>query len=953
MRTKRGKARAVPGEKRGAGWNTTDAQELESRKLRAETQALGVEPAAGKHDGFYGDFRVSSGSVEGHAYLVQVRSLTAPHNTCDCPDFDKSGLGRCKHIEAVLAHLGRRRRAFVEATREGSPRIEIGVARNLLGEPVVRASWPAIASPAVRRRIAPFFSSSGELLADPVDAVPALVRETGRMSEGERRHVRIGRDALALSHRMAVRRERETDRAAWMADVAAGTRSAALVRNAALLDYQREGAMHLAFVGRALLADEMGLGKTIQAIAACSLLHQLRRARRVLVIAPASLKTEWREQIARFTDLPHAILSGPRAARLRAYRDPPFFTLANYEQIVADWREINEVLRPDIVILDEAQRIKNWKTRTAANIKRLTAPYAFVLTGTPVENRIDEVYSIAEFLDPALFGSLFRFNRDFYELDGRGKPVAVRNLDKLQRRLASVMLRRRKGDIDEALPPRTQKNYFVPMVPEQRLRYAEYEEQAAHLASIAERRPLLPKEQERLQLLLSCMRMVCDTPFILDKDCRVCPKLDELDELFEEILAEPDSKAIVFSEWVRMLDLVRERLDGRRIGYALHTGSVPQAKRRLEIDRFKTDPACRLFLSSDSGATGLNLQCANVVINLDLPWNPAKLEQRIARAWRKNQTRPVRVINLVTEDSIESRMLVTLDLKRDIARGALDDPSVTRIDLNRNREDKLRRLNELIGRDSPAAASVPEPARPPSSRAQPADPAKAFGGDLAARLGARLVRVDRITSPQPGSPGLLLAIVEDRLEEARATAGDLLAANYSGASGPAPTLEVLDVATLDLLRRLTEAGLIQPGPALREALIAQPDSDGASQALRKRRQTEIGRLRTAAARSLAMAELLGANGFAAESVAPWRETLETLLRALRLSARPLEEAVDRDAPPSGPEAALLLKTLACGGDADLQAHARLCENPDTPQPAALAALARKIGAALDSVCSPA
>jgi hypothetical protein len=930
------------------GWKTTDEQEREARRLRAGNQGLRVAPAGGDRAAWYGDFRVASGSVAQHAYVVQLRSLASDFNTCECPDFAKNGLGRCKHIEAVLAHLQRRgRRALAAAAQAGSPMVEVGVGRNLLGEPTVRVAWPSGVPAGVRRRISPFFSESGDLLADPADSVPAIQRELLRMPLPDRRRVRLGFDAVALANRARVRRERDADRAAWLADVAAGKRSDALVRNASLLDYQRDGAMHLAFTGRAMLADEMGLGKTIQAIAACSLLHRLGRARRVLVVAPASLKSEWREQIDRFTDLPCSILSGPRAARLRAYGGATFFTLANYEQIVVDWREINTVLRPDVVVLDEAQRIKNWKTRTASNIKRLAAPCAFVLTGTPVENRIDEVYSIAEFLDPAIFGSLFRFNRDFYELDDRGKPVAVRNLDELQRRLAPIMLRRRKADVEESLPPRTQKNYFVPMDAEQRQRYGEYEEQAARLAALAARRPLLPKEMEKLQLLLSCMRMLCDTPFILDVNCRVCPKLDELDELLDEILSEPDTKVIVFSEWVRMLDLVRERLDGHAIGYALHTGSIPQAKRRAEIDRFKADRACRLFLSSDSGATGLNLQCANVVINLDLPWNPAKLEQRIARAWRKNQTRPVRVVNLVTEDSIESRMLATLDLKRDIARGALDDPSLKRIDLNRNREDKLRRLNELLGRDggaSPASA----PPRPPGRAARPADPGKAFGGDLAARLGARLARVERITPPQPGAAAILLAVVDDGSPDARKIADDVLAANYADAAGTKPELEVLDAAAVDLLRRLAAAGLIQPGPALREVLASRPDSGEAVVELRRRRAAEIDRLRAAADRSVAMAELLGANGFAAESVPPWREAFGLLLRALRLSGRPLEEADGDDAGPAGTEAALLLQRLAAADAADLEAFARLHEGPDTPQPAVLSGLARKIGSCLAS-----
>ena len=141
------------------------------------------------------------------------------------------------------------------------------------------------------------------------------------------------------------------------------------------------------------------------------------------MISPASLKGEWEEQIAKFTDLPSRIIQGPRASRLRQYQEPAFFNLVNYEQIRPDVDEINAILAPDVVILDEAQRIKNWRTKTAMSVKRLNSPYAFVLTGTPVENRIDEVYSIIQFLDPAIFGPLFRFNRDFYQLDGKGRAI--------------------------------------------------------------------------------------------------------------------------------------------------------------------------------------------------------------------------------------------------------------------------------------------------------------------------------------------------------------------------------------------------------------------------------------------------------------------------------------------------------------------------------------------------
>jgi len=158
----------------------------------------------------------------------------------------------------------------------------------------------------------------------------------------------------------------------------------------------------------------MGLGKTIQAIAACALLRHLGKAKRVLVVTPASLKTEWEEQIQKFTTLPLRLIFGGRSERTILYDEPnpPFFTICNYEQILRDSLNINTCLKPDIIVLDEAQRIKNWSSKTAQAVKRLESRYAFVLTGTPLENRIDELKSIVDFLDPSLLGPLFRFNRE-------------------------------------------------------------------------------------------------------------------------------------------------------------------------------------------------------------------------------------------------------------------------------------------------------------------------------------------------------------------------------------------------------------------------------------------------------------------------------------------------------------------------------------------------------------
>jgi SNF2 family DNA or RNA helicase len=542
----------------------------------------------------------------------------------------------------------------------------------------------------------------------------------------------------------------------------------------------------------------------VQAIAACELLARRKDIARVLVVCPASLKAEWEEQIARFTDRPTRPVFGPRPARLAAYRDPAFFTIVNYEQVLNDAQDMNDILRPDVIVLDEAQRIKNWQTKTARRVKSLRSPYAFVLTGTPIENRIDELYSIVQYLDPELLGPLFRFNRDFYQLDERGRPIDYKNLAELRQRLASVMLRRRKADVESELPGRTVKNFFVPMVDEQRVRYEDYRKPAAVLLAKAQRRPLLPAEFEQLMILLACMRMICDTPAILDPTCRISPKLEELEGILGDLLEEPDRKIIVFSEWERMLELVRELAAEMGVEVAWHTGSVPQQRRRAEIMRFKQDPACRLFLSTDSGSVGLNLQAASAVVNVDLPWNPAKLEQRIARAWRKNQTRSVNVVNLVCEDSIEHQILYLLGSKQALADGVLDGQGdLTKLKMPSGRAAMIERMQAMM--------QAPAPPRILSAE-------EALVEELRSRHGERALLIEARKSVD-GRARMLVVLdlnpeslaAETKLHAARPA--DLLA------------IEVIDRPSWLVLQRLAASGMIAMAEGQSRVLHRSPEFD--------------------------------------------------------------------------------------------------------------------------------
>jgi hypothetical protein len=676
-----------------------------------------------------------------------------------------------------------------------------------------------------------------------------------------RRRIRVSTELNTWLESLDRRAQQLRSRQHFEAEVTAGNASLDVVKHP-LYPYQQEGMLHLAFTGRALLADEMGLGKTVQAVAACELLRRTLGIRKVLVISPASLKGEWEEQIAKFTDLTTQIIQGPRAYRLCQYDEPAFFNLANYEQIRPDVEEINATLRPDVIILDEAQRIKNWQTKTAMSVKRLRSPYAFVLTGTPVENRIDEIYSITQFLNPYIFGPLFRFNRDFYQLDEKGRAIGYKNLDQLHKRLLPVMLRRRKEDVEGQLPGRTINTYFVAMHKEQMLRYGEYESKVARVAAMAKKRPLKKEEMERLQQYLACMRMLCDTPYILDQDCRISPKLKELGNILKELTEDGDHKIIIFSEWERMLKLVREQAEEMGLGYALHTGKIPQPKRRDEIRRFKNDPECQLFLSTDSGATGLNLQVADVVINLDMPWNPAKLEQRIARAWRKHQKRPVQVINLVSEHSIEHRMLSLLEQKRSLAEGVVDGKGKNEMRLPSGRAAFLERLDALMTTETKA---------PPTPTADPFDRLR---DNILSQWSHQLELMELHGEGEQQT----LLIVADRLDDAlQSTLTRQLQEQFPDQT---PQLKLLDRDAYATIRQLIKAGILNASQETARTLYRTPAAEKPSNDKQSRRLTEARDHLAQGEHKWRMAKVLREGGFEAEALVPMREAVEKALQAL-------------------------------------------------------------------------
>ncbi|MFB3819696.1 MAG: DEAD/DEAH box helicase [Candidatus Methylomirabilales bacterium] len=677
-------------------------------ELRLKIRNVGREPV-------FSEFAVTNPRTR-HTYRVAIRGQGLGENFCSCPDFAVNTLGTCKHVEGVLARLRRLRGGKLALTAGFRPAYsEVFLRYGAMREVVFRAGTGCPVE--IQQAAAQCFGPDGTLRPEAYGRFHRFLEKVSSPDAGH--EVRCYDDALAflsqardsaeLASRIARAFPRGPEDAAW-----------GRLLKVPLYPYQRQGALFAARAGRCIIADDMGLGKTIQAIAAVEILARHADVRRALIICPTSLKHQWAREIEKFTGRPATVVEGLTAARCRLYEAHGFFTIVNYDVVHRDLERI-QALKPDVIILDEAQRIKNWKTRAAKAVKRLESDYAFVLTGTPLENRLEELHSIVEFVDRFRLGPMFRFLHTHQHVDETGRVVGYRKLDDISRTLAPILVRRTKQAVLTELPRRMEKRFFVPMTDQQMRHHEDNREIVARIVAKWRRYGYLSEiDQKRLTAALQNMRMSCDSTYLLDGRTDFGHKADELANLLEEVLEDREAKVVVFSQWLRMHELIARRLERRRWQHVLFHGGVPGPKRKDLIARFREEAACRLFLSTDAGGVGLNLQHATVVANMDLPWNPAVLEQRVGRVHRLGQHRPVRVVHFIAQGTIEEGMLGLLEFKRSVFAGVLDGGR-SEVFLGGTR---LKQFMESVDR---ATAGVPK-APPPAAEREPArGPAPAAG----------------------------------------------------------------------------------------------------------------------------------------------------------------------------------------------------------------------------------
>jgi len=404
--------------------------------------------------------------------------------------------------------------------------------------------------------------------------------------------------------------------------------------------YQLEGIAFLMPRHAALLADEMGLGKTMQTILALRLLFHHGIIRSALMITPKPLVHNWARELKLWSpDLPFEIFpSDPDLRRTTWFVSNCPLKIINYEALTRDAEFLADPRASfDVVVLDEAQRIKNRDSKTAEVVRSISRMRSWALTGTPIENHADDLVNIFAFVDPG------RVPQDT-------PPKRIASLT------SDGILRRTKDDVQSDMPPKMMKDLEVDLTPAQRIAYDRAENDGiVHLNELGETITV----QHVFQLVMR-LKQICNFDPLTGESA----KLEQLVTDMEEV-AESGRKAIVFSQWVEPLKILADTL--RQHGPLEYHGRIPQKDRTPILDRFRDDPDHHVLLMTyGTGSVGLNLQFANYVFLFDRWWNPAVEDQAINRAHRIGQRHPVTVTRFLTQNTIEARIATILEAKRKV-----------------------------------------------------------------------------------------------------------------------------------------------------------------------------------------------------------------------------------------------------------------------------------------------
>lgn len=483
--------------------------------------------------------------------------------------------------------------------------------------------------------------------------------------------------------------------------------------------YQKVGISFLVHMKKGLIGDTMGLGKSCQALGAFHHLHKHGEVKRMLVICPASLKYQWHEEIAKFTSHTSLVIDGTAAKRKKQWATAleHDITIVNYETVRSDLDIIKE-LGFDVLACDEAHKMKNRQSQTFKAVIQLNADYKFALTGTPMQNRPEEVHALMSFIDGNILGGITQFRKDhivFGEKFGR-KFVAIgaKRLGDLRKKIAPHMVRRMKDEVAPDLPPLFESEYPVQLSKEQRKIIDNIQKKmddfSSEMDAYFQENPdatRFPGEEKAMGYLNMMIGAADDPRLLLMSESAMVkqlgapgakanqyPKIEAIIEIAEEAIAGGERKVFIFTQFARMKELIDKhltmRFGERAVTPGIH-GRMAPYDRQQSLKQFEQDPEAIFFVCTDAANFGLNAAFCPLLINCDNSWNPSVREQRNGRIHRINgELDRYRVVDLVAIDSIDEVVLGVINKKKALGE--------TIVGKSKKERENMERMLRLLGK---------------------------------------------------------------------------------------------------------------------------------------------------------------------------------------------------------------------------------------------------------------
>jgi len=619
---------------------------VEERKNKALHAHYTIQYA----DNIFGEHLLTN--ERGIQYKLTFRDIDRRHGYCSCPDYKTNKLGTCKHLIFAFDKF-LKNQEMIPDTLPKYPFVEVFL--NPFRDYKISWFYPEKIFGELAELFYRYFGNKKYI--EDQDA-ETLLGFFNNLDKHKQILVRpeVYEKVDKISGIFALRRIEETHKPDFSK------------LKTQLLPYQQQGVEFATFKKGAVIADEMGLGKALQAIAIATMKKEIFGFSKTLIICPAILKPQWKKEIEMLTGEIAALVEGSKEERQKIYsRANTYFNIVSYETVMRD-KEIISRVPVDFIILDEAERIKNYASPTSAVIKSIPRKHALVLTGSPIETELINLYSVILFVDPDLLSPLWEFSYQHCYFDSQTKNTVVGyyDLQELKQKLNAIFIRRERQEVIKQLPNISQINIPVKLSAHQKKMHLKY---ARSVLDIYNKKIISSFDKQKTMQLAKKMRMLANSTFLVDDATNVSPKLDELQHilLYKLHLKKNKQKVVIFTEWDKMINIISRMLRVNKIIFMEAFQKNSEEEQKKLFSRFENNNECSVFICPPQAAGIINLAGVNTIINMEVSCNKTEKNHQLGSIDSLSKRNVnLTIINLIAENSIEAKLAEGLKMDVDL-----------------------------------------------------------------------------------------------------------------------------------------------------------------------------------------------------------------------------------------------------------------------------------------------